>query len=49
MKRLGMNGVLVGEDAIDEPSTGAEIAGIVLGTGSSREGEVVAIGVLEKE
>lgn len=46
---VGANGVLVGEDAIDEPSTGAEIAGAVLGTGSTREGEMIAIRVLETE
>ena len=44
---IGANGVLFSE--INEPSTGAKIAGAFLGTGSSRNSEMVAIYVFVEE
>lgn len=39
--KLGANGVLHAK--LDEPGTGAKIAGALLGTGTNRRGEMVAI------
>jgi len=39
--KMGANGVLLA--AIDEPGTGAKIAGAVLGVGVNRKGQVIAI------
>ncbi len=42
--KLGANGILL--PAINEPGTGAKIAGAVLGVGINRRGNVVAIRIL---
>lgn len=39
--KVGANGILHAE--LDEPSTGAKIAGAVFGTGSNRKAEMIAI------
>lgn len=39
--KIGANGILHAE--LDEPGTGAQIAGAVFGTGTSRKAEMVAI------
>ena len=41
--KIGANGILI-ED-INEPSAGAQIAGEILGTGSTRRGRMIAIRV----
>ncbi len=42
---IGANGILIEE--IKEPSAGAQIAGEVLGTGSTRRGRIIAIYVFD--
>lgn len=43
--QIGANGVLFAE--IEEPSAGAKVAGAFLGTGTSRNAEMIAIYVVE--
>ena len=44
--KLGANAIII--SGIDEPSSGAKVAGEVFGTGTERQGEIVAIRLLEK-